>query len=158
MADDNSRIEEILTQFPQIKRNALIPMLQAVQDEFGYISEHAITRIGAHLSLPTSKVYGLATFYNQFSFSPRGYYHVVLCNGSSCHMSGAEDLIKELGKLLDIRDGETTHDGLFSLEVQSCIGACGQSPVLSVNGHYHSGISVKELREIINQYREDVGR
>ncbi|MCD4710116.1 MAG: NAD(P)H-dependent oxidoreductase subunit E, partial [Bacteroidales bacterium] len=72
MANDTARIEEILQRFPQIKRNALIPLLQAVQDEFGYISEEAISRIGAHLSLPTSKVYGLATFYNQFSFSPRG--------------------------------------------------------------------------------------
>jgi NADH:ubiquinone oxidoreductase subunit E len=158
MPDDTARIEEILKQFPQIKRNALIPILQAVQDEFGYISEAAISGIGKHLSLPSSKVYGLATFYNQFSFSPRGYYHVVLCNGSSCHMSGAEELINELSKLLEISDGETTRDGLFSLEVQSCIGACGQSPVLAVNGTYHSGISVKEIREIINQYREDAGR
>jgi NADH-quinone oxidoreductase E subunit len=158
MADDTARIDEILRRFPQIKRNALIPLLQAVQDEFGYISEEAISRIGSHLSLPTSKVYGLATFYNQFSFSPRGFYHVVLCNGTSCHMSGAGELLSEIYKLLDINDGETTRDGLFSLEVQSCIGACGQSPVMAVNGEYHSGISVKEVREIINQYREDAGR
>lgn len=158
MVDDTARVEEILQRFPQIKRNALIPLLQAVQDEFGYISEEAISRIGLHLSLPTSKVYGLATFYNQFSFSPRGFYHVVLCNGTSCHMSGSGELLNEISKLLEIADGETTRDGLFSLEVQSCIGACGQSPVMAVNGEYHSGISVKEVREIINQYREDAGR
>jgi len=158
MADETARVEEILERFPQIKRNALIPLLQAVQDEFGYISEEAISRIGAHLSLPTSKVYGLATFYNQFSFTPRGFYHVVLCNGTSCHMSGSGELLSELTKLLEIRDGETTRDGLFSLEVQSCIGACGQSPVMAVNGEYHSGISVKEVREIIKQYREDADR
>jgi NADH:ubiquinone oxidoreductase subunit E len=150
-----ARIEEILQCFPQIKRNALIPLLQAVQDEFGYISEEAVARIGSHLSLPTSKVYGLATFYNQFSFSPRGMYHVILCNGTSCHMAGAGELLNELTKLLDIRDGETTRDGIFSLEVQSCIGACGQSPVMEVNGTYYSGIGVKEVREIIKQYRED---
>ena len=158
MAEDTVRIEKILEGFPQIKRNALIPLLQAVQDEFGYISEEAISRIGLHLSLPSSKVYGLATFYNQFSFSPRGFYHVVLCNGSSCHMSGSGELLNEICKLLEIEDGETTRDGLFSLEVQSCIGACGQSPVMAVNGEYHSGISVKEVREIINQYREDADR
>ena len=73
-------------------------------------------------------------------------------------MSGAGELLNEICKLLDIIDGETTGDGLFSLEVQSCIGACGQSPVMAVNGEYHSGISVKEVREIINQYREDAGR
>jgi len=158
MLDETARVEEILERFPQIKRNALIPLLQAVQDEFGYISEEAISRIGAHLSLPTSKVYGLATFYNQFSFTPRGFYHVVLCNGTSCHMSGSGELLNELTKLLEIKDGETTRDGLFSLEVQSCIGACGQSPVMAVNGEYHSGISVKEVREIIKQYREDADR
>ncbi len=158
MLDETARVEEILERFPQIKRNALIPLLQAVQDEFGYISEEAISRIGGHLSLPTSKVYGLATFYNQFSFTPRGFYHVVLCNGTSCHMSGSGELLSELTKLLEIKDGETTRDGLFSLEVQSCIGACGQSPVMAVNGEYHSGISVKEVREIIKQYREDAGR
>jgi NADH:ubiquinone oxidoreductase subunit E len=158
MTTDSLRIEEILGRFPQIKRNALIPLLQAVQDEFGYISEEAISRIGLHLSLPSSKVYGLATFYNQFTFSPRGYYHVVLCNGSSCHMSGSGELLNEISKVLEIHDGETTRDGLFSLEVQSCIGACGQSPVMAVNGTYHSGITVKEVREIINQYREDADR
>ncbi len=158
MADETARIGEIMNQFPQIKRNALIPLLQAVQDEFGYISEEAISRIGTHLSLPTSKIYGLATFYNQFSFTPRGYYHMVLCNGTSCHMSGSGELLSEISKLLEIEDGETTRDGLFSLEVQSCIGACGQSPLMAVNGEYHSGISVKEIREIIKQYREDADR
>jgi NADH:ubiquinone oxidoreductase subunit E len=158
MADETARIGEILKRFPQIKRNALIPLLQAVQDEFGYISEEAISSIGAHLSLPTSKIYGLATFYNQFSFTPRGYYHMVLCNGTSCHMSGSGELLSEISKLLEIKDGETTRDGLFSLEVQSCIGACGQSPLMAVNGEYHSGISVKEIREIIKQYREDADR
>ena len=155
MVTETTRIEEILEQFPQIKRNALIPLLQAMQDEFGYISEVAINRIGDHLSLPTSKVYGLATFYNQFTFSPRGVYHITLCNGSSCHMGGSGELLGEFYKMLEIGDGETTRDGAFSLEVVSCIGACGQSPVMTVNGAYHSGVTVKEVREIIKQYRED---
>ena len=155
MATENISLDEILRRFPQIKRNALIPLLQAVQDEFGYISEEAVSRIGSHLSLPTSKVYGLATFYNQFSFSPRGAYHISLCNGSACHLGGSGELFTELCKLLEIEDGETTRDGLFSLEVQSCIGACGQPPVMAVNDKYYSGMGVKEVRDIIKQYRED---
>lgn len=158
MRTETAQIDEILQRFPQIKRNALIPLLQAVQDEFGYISEEAIARIGAHLSLPTSKVFGLATFYNQFSFSRRGVYHITLCNGSSCHLARSGELLGEITKVLEISDGETTRDGLFSLEVQSCIGACGQSPVMAVNGSYYSGINVKEIREIIKQYREDASR
>jgi NADH-quinone oxidoreductase subunit E len=155
MVTETTRIEEILKQFPHIKRNALIPLLQAMQDEFGYISEEAIAQIGMHLSLPTSKVYGLATFYNQFSFSPRGAYHITICNGSSCHMGGSGELLGEVSKILEIGDGETTRDRLFSLEVVSCMGACGQSPVIAVNGQYHSELSVKEVRDIINQYRDD---
>jgi len=155
---DTSQTDEILKQFPQIKRNALIPLLQAFQDEFGYISEEAVIRIGNHLSLPTSKIYGLATFYNQFTFSPRGVYHITLCNGTSCHMGGSGDLLGEITKILEINDGETTGDRLFSLEVQSCIGACGQSPVMAVNGKFYSGVGVKEVRDIIKSYQEDADR
>ena len=155
---NTSQTDEILEQFPQIKRNALIPLLQAFQDEFGYISEEAVVRIGNHLSLPTSKIYGLATFYNQFTFSPRGVYHITLCNGTSCHMGGSGDLLGEITKILEINDGETTGDRLFSLEVQSCIGACGQSPVMAVNGKFYSGVGVKEVRDIIKSYQEDADR
>ncbi len=152
---ETARIDEILERFPQIKRNALIPLLQAIQDEFGYISETAIGRIGDHLSLPTSKVFGLATFYNQFSFSSRGQYHITICNGSSCHMGGSGELLSEITKMLEITDGECTRDRLFSLEVQSCIGACGQSPVMAVNDKYYAGVEIKELRAIIKKYRKD---
>ena len=153
--DESAHIDKIFERFPQVNRSALIPLLQAFQDEFGFISETAIARIGGYLSLPTSKVYGLATFYNQFSFTPRGEYHITLCDGTSCHMDGSGELLGEISKLLEIGDGETTRDRLFSLEVQSCIGACGQSPVMAVNGKYYSGVTIKEVREIIKQYTED---
>jgi len=155
--DDKARTESILERFPQIKRNALIPLLQAFQDEFGYISEEAVGRIGSHLSLPTSKVYGLATFYNQFSFIPRGEYHITLCNGSSCHLGGSGELRAEIRKMLGIDDGETTRDRMFSLEVQSCLGACGQSPLMAVNGTFYAGVSIKELRALIKQLQQDAG-
>jgi NADH-quinone oxidoreductase subunit E len=158
MPKETARMELILERYPQIKRNALIPLLQAFQDEFGYISEEAITRIGMHLSLPASKVYGLASFYNQFTFSPKGAYHISLCNGSACHLDGSGDLISEIQKLLEIGDGETTRDRLFSFELQSCLGACGQSPVMAINDKYYPGIDVKALRDIIHQYQEDASR
>jgi NADH-quinone oxidoreductase subunit E len=150
-----NNIDEIIGRFPRVKRNALIPLLQAVQDEFGFIPEEAIQRIGEHLSLPTSKVYGLATFYNQFSFEPKGKVHIRVCNGSACHLEGSGELLQEITKLLGIGDGETTRDGRFSLEIQSCIGACGQSPVLCINGIYYAGVSVAGLRALIHQYRDD---
>ena len=142
------RIAEILDAQRGAKRNSLIPILQEIQESEGFLSQEAVSEVGSRLGIPTSKIYGVATFYNQFTFSPRGYYHVVLCNGSSCHLSGAEELVKEIGKLLEIKDGETTRDGLFSLEVQSCIGACGQAPVVSVNGEYYTNVTIKKIRDI----------
>jgi len=153
--DEKARIKLILERFPHIKRNALIPLLQAFQDEFGYISESAVSSIGTHLALPESKVYGLATFYNQFTFVARGIYHIRLCKGSSCHMDGAADLLREITGLLGIGDGESTRDGLFSLEIQSCFGACGQAPVMAVNEEFYANVDVKQVREIIKRCRDE---
>jgi NADH-quinone oxidoreductase subunit E len=146
------RIDKILDQFPHVKRDVLIPLLQEVQDEFGYLSEDALRKIGSHLGLPASKIYGLATFYNQFSFVPRGKFHIEICNGSACHLEGSREILTEIEKELGISDGQSTKDGNFSLEVLSCIGACGQSPVIAVNKKYYTGVSVKRVREIIKQY------
>ena len=155
---DSERMDRILERFPQIKRNALIPLLQAVQEEFGFIPGEAIGRIGTHLSLPPSKVYGLATFYNQFTLHPVGIHHITVCNGSACHLAGSGELLREITRMLDIGDGETTRDRMFSLEVQSCLGACGHSPVMAINGTYYPGVTIKQVREIIKQYREDATR
>ena len=148
-------IDNIFEKFPHVKRDHLITVLQAVQDEYGYLSEEAISKIGGKLGLPTSKIYGLATFYNQFSFVPRGTYHITLCNGSACYLEGSRDILTELVKILGISDGESTQDGIFSLEVQSCIGACGQAPVVSVNGEYYTGVTVKKIRELIKRLKEE---
>lgn len=147
-------ILKLLEKYPDLNRDSLIPILQDVQDSQGYISEDAVRQIGNHLGLPVSKVYGLATFYNQFRFVAAGKYHIQVCLGTSCHMKGGETIRKEIKKLLLIDEGEISRDGLFSLEVLSCIGACGQSPVMSINGEYYSGVDKVRLREIINFIKE----
>ncbi len=153
---ENTRnINSILKEFPNINRDSLIPILQKVQDEYGYLSEESINQIGKYLDLPTIKVYGLATFYNQFRFTPPGKYHLRVCDGTACHLEGSGKILKEIEKLLDIKDGETSRDGLFSLEVLSCIGACGYAPVISINGQYYSKMDKKSLKELINSLREE---
>lgn len=143
--------QEILDQFPQVTRDVLIPMLQAVQDEHGYLSEEDIEQIGTHLDLPASKIYGLATFYNQFRFSPKGKYHIQVCNGSACHLDHSVAILKEINKQLGIGDGEITRDGMFSLEVLACIGACGQSPVIAINDVYYPKVKARMVREILER-------
>jgi NADH-quinone oxidoreductase subunit E len=147
------RTEQILSQFQQVNRDSLIPVLQAFQDEFGFISDQVLEKIGEHLNLPASKVYGLATFYSQFTFTPKGKYHIKVCNGSACHIDRSSSIIKELKKQLGIGDGETTRDGMFSLEVVACIGACGQSPVIAINNDYFPKLKANMLKDLLEDIR-----
>ncbi len=148
------RTEDILKNFQQLNRDSLIPILQAVQDEFGYISDENVEKIGEHLKLPASKVYGLATFYSQFTFAPKGKYHIKVCNGSACHIDRAASIIKELNKQLGIGDGEATRDGMFSMEVVACIGACGQSPVIAINNDYFPKMKVSRVKDLLEDIRD----
>jgi NADH-quinone oxidoreductase E subunit len=147
-------LQDLLKKYPNLNRDSLIPILQDIQDQEGYISEDSLNKVSSHLGLPSSKVYGLATFYNQFRFSPPGKYHIQICNGTSCHIKSSEMLIREIKKTLQIGDGEISRDGIFSLEVLSCIGACGQSPVISINGEYYEKVNNLRLKEIINFYKD----
>jgi NADH-quinone oxidoreductase subunit E len=147
------RIDQILNDFQQVNRDALIPVLQAVQDEFGYLSGESLEKIGAHLRLPASKIYGLATFYSQFTFAPRGKYHLRVCNGTACHIDRSTSILKELNKQLGIVDGEATRDGMFSLEVVACMGACGQSPVIAINEEYYPKVRSSAIRGLLEDIR-----
>jgi len=147
------KMDKILNNFPDLSRDNLIPILQATQDEYGYLSEEALKKIGLALKLPVSKIYGLSTFYNQFRFVSLGKYHLRVCNGTTCHMKEAGQILKEIEKHLNIQDGETSRDGLFSLEVLSCIGACGQAPVISINGKYYDKLNKTKLKTLLQSYR-----
>ena len=147
-------IEPILEKYPSGKRDQLIPLLQEAQEACGYLSKEAISRIGRHLGLPASKVYGVATFYNQFRFHPQGRFHIQVCRGTACHVKGSAQVLDALRLTLGVEPGQTTRDGLFSLEVVACIGACGLSPVISVNGEVYSGVTFDSVIQIVDSYRK----
>ncbi len=147
-------VAAILEKYPDAGREALIPLLQDVQEEQGYISREAIKAISKHLGLPTSKIYGVATFYNQFRFEPRGKYHIQICRGTACHVKGSATVLEVLTRELKLEAGHTSRDGMFSLEVVACIGACGLAPVMSINGVFYAGLTPKKVREILDTYRE----
>jgi NADH:ubiquinone oxidoreductase subunit E len=154
METNIDNIELIFNKHPNISRDTLIPIMQEIQDEMGYLGKDAVWKLSRRFGLPTSKIYGLATFYNQFRFKPRGKFHIQICNGSSCHLYASQKLISDLEKELQISDGETSRDQMFSLEVLPCIGACGQSPVMCINGEYYTRLDAKRLKEIIANCRE----
>lgn len=142
-------LNRLLEKYSHVRRDSLIPILQDIQDEIGYLSEEAVVMVGQHLNLPTSKIYGLATFYNQFRFEPRGKYHILLCHGTACHLNGGQPLIDYVEKLLKIKAGQTTRNGQFSIEVVSCLGACAQAPVMVINGEYYSNLTPDKAKEIL---------
>jgi len=148
-----SRIDEVLERHPGAGRDALIPILQEVQEAEGYLSREAIVRVADHLSLPPSKVFGVATFYNQFRFQGRGTYHVQVCRGTACHVRGSAAVLDSIRRALKIEPGETTRDGMFSLEVVACIGACGLAPVIAINGEFHAGVTPDKVNAILNSYK-----
>ena len=146
-------IGTILKEYPQSNRDSLIPLLQEVQDSEGYLSESSVAQIGEYLNIPASKIYGVATFYNQFRFEPLGKYHIQVCRGTACHVLGSATVLEELQKTLKIKSGQSTKDGKFSIEVVACIGACGLAPVISINGEFHAKVNPVSLQQIIESYK-----
>ena len=148
-----TEFESILEKHPDANRDHLIPILQEFQETYGYLSRDSVVAIAKHLGLPASKVYGVATFYNQFRFAPLGFYHVQVCRGTACHVKGSAKVLEALKQTLNCNPGQTTRDGLFSLEVVACIGACGLAPVISINGEFHAGVTPESVSNIINNLK-----
>ena len=150
---ENKSIDNILEQHKFAGRDSLIPILQEIQDAHGYLSKEAVIEIGRYLKLPTSKIYGVATFYNQFRFQPTGKYHIMVCRGTACHVKGSAAILAGLENELNITAGDTTRDGLFSIEVVACIGACGLAPVISINGEYYSNLTPSDIHGVLDIHR-----
>jgi len=148
-------IGPIIARHPGAGRDSLIAILQEVQERDGYLSREAVAGIGRHLGLAASKVYGVATFYNQFRFNAPGRFHVQVCRGTACHVNNSAEVLSAIERELGIRSGQTTRDGLFSLEVVACIGACGQAPVISVNGQFHAKLDAKKAKKVLARYRKN---
>ncbi len=147
-------VSNIIERHKNAGRDSLIPILQEVQESYGYLSKEAVVQIGKHLKLPTSKIYGVATFYNQFRFQATGKYHIMVCRGTACHVKGSAEVLASLEKELNIKAGNTTRDGLFSIEVVACIGACGLAPVISINGEFHANLTPSAIKGVLDIYRE----
>lgn len=153
--DTMTKVQAILEKYPDTGRDNLIPILQDIQRNEGYLSKESIIKVGQYLKIPSSKIFGVATFYNQFRFEPYGKNHIQICRGTACHVLGSKTVLEEIEKVLKVKAGETTRDGLFSIEVVACIGACGLAPVITVNGAFHAKVSSQSIKEIIEQYKAE---
>jgi NADH-quinone oxidoreductase subunit E len=147
-------MEGVFARHTLLGRDALIPILQEIQEAQGYLSKSAVAEVGRRLCLPMSKIYGVATFYNQFRFEPKGKYHIVVCRGTACHVKGSSKVLDMVSKQLNLKPGQTSRDRMFSLDVVACMGACGLAPVVNINGEFHAKVTSKKLVKIIQEFRE----
>ena len=150
MSDD---IDIILKKYKSGKREELIPLLQEIQEYLGYLSEEAIVKVGSFLGLSTTKIYGLATFYDRFRFIPAGKIQIRICNGTSCFLNGSNLIVDKIREETGILPGQITRDGNFSYEIVSCMGGCNNGPVINVNGEYHTHIKAEQLPELLRKLK-----
>jgi len=135
------------------RKGVLIPMLQAAQDTFGYIPEQVIYDIGEVTAIPLADIYGVITFYAQFRLKPLGKHLIRICEGTACHVNGAKSILRALQDELGIMVGETTGDGLFTLESVACLGCCSLSPVIMVDDETFANLNQDRTRAVVKKFR-----
>ena len=147
------RLNEILASY-QGKEEELIPILQQVQQVFGYLPESAMKRIAKFVKLPESTVFGVSTFYAQFKLVPSGRNIVRVCRGTACHVRGGARILREVEKHLGIKPGESSPDLEYCLETVACIGACALAPTMVVNNGTHGEMTTKKVAEVLAQFKK----
>ena len=150
-------LDSIFAQFERTRDN-LIPILQRVQDEFTYLPEKALAEIADYTHVPASEVYGVATFYAQFRFSPTGENLISVCRGTAYHVRGAPGIIDELSDQLSLNGGDTTEDNQYTVETVACVGCCALAPVLTLNEEVHGDMSKQKVRKLIQSNGKSNGK
>ena len=131
----------------------LMPIMQKAQESFGYLSMEAMTLIADELDIPVSKIYGVATFYAQFSLTPKGDNIIQVCTGTACYVKGAQAVLDEVIHQLGIHSGETTEDGKFTIQDTRCLGCCGLAPVMTINEDVYGRVVPGQVKGILEKYR-----
>ncbi|MGE5349709.1 MAG: NAD(P)H-dependent oxidoreductase subunit E [Actinomycetota bacterium] len=148
-----SKIDDILSRYREGGHENLIPILQDVQEAEGYLSETAIVKIGSFLQMSTTKIFGLATFYDRFRFIPAGRMHMRICNGTTCFINGSASVVAAVKEVLGIEPGQTTRDGRFSYELTACQGGCNEGPVVCTGDTYHTHLRPEDIPELISKLK-----
>ena len=148
------KLNEILSHYTG-KKDELIPILQEVQEQFGYLPSEVMQGVAKFLRLPESAIFGVSTFYAQFKFFPTGRNKVRLCRGTACHVRGVSRILEEVEKNLGIKPGETTDDLEYSLETIACFGSCALAPVMVVNHNVYGRMTPKKVTQILGNAQSE---
>jgi len=148
---DMSQIGDIIKRHPS-GRGSLIPVLQDIQEKFGYLSEESLNELERQSGISVNEIYGVATFYTQFRFHPPGEHVLQVCQGTACHVRGGHAVLEEMQQRLGIRAGETTKDGRYEIRRVACLGCCALAPVVTVDDKVHAGMTVKKIPAILSRF------
>lgn len=152
---DLSIVDSIVEDY-EGKQSNLIAMLQKVQEKFRYLPEEALLRLSVKAGIPPATVYGVATFYSQFSLDPKGKYEIKICDGTACHVRGSMPVLNAIKAKLGLKDGKfTTDDLLFSVETVSCLGACGLAPVVVINDKVYPQMTPDAIKAVIDELTKE---
>jgi NADH-quinone oxidoreductase subunit E/NADP-reducing hydrogenase subunit HndA len=146
------KIEKICARYEN-EKTPLMMILSDIQKEYGYIPLEVQEIVSEHTGLPVAEIYGVVTFYSFFSLTPKGKYVIGVCLGTACYVKGSQNVIDKFSEILNIKPGETSQDGLFTLDALRCIGACGIAPAVSINGRVYPKVSIDQVSKIISEYR-----
>jgi len=150
------RLEAIIKNYGFEKR-ALIPILQDIQTEYGWLSEDLLKQVAQRLKIPSMDVFSVVTFYKSFRLKPIGKYFMTVCLGTACHVREAPEVLGEIQRKIGIKNGETTADNLFTLETVNCVGACALGPIVMVNNEYHGLMNKNKIDQLIKRlYAKDL--
>lgn len=152
-----SDINAILQSYQNRDREYLLPILQDIQQQNGFLSNDAIVMVADYLKIPTSKVYAVATFYDRFRFSPGAKYKIQVCNGAGCHIERSGDIFNEFEKNIGGKSLSDGKGGLFSIESVACLGACGNAPVVKINNTFHTNMRLEHIAELIASIKAGEG-
>ena len=147
------QIEEIIARYKD-EKTPLMMILSDIQNEYGYIPLDVQELISDKTGIPVAEIYGVVTFYSFFSLQPKGTYVIGVCLGTACYVKGSQQVIDKFSEILDIKPGETSKDGLFTLDALRCIGACGIAPAITINGKVYPKVAVNQVPGIVEEYRK----
>ena len=151
-AHAEKQIIEIISRYKD-EKTPLMMILSDIQKEFGYIPLEVQELVSEQIGVPVAEIYGVVTFYSFFSLTPKGKYVVGVCLGTACYVKGSQQVLDKFSELLNIKAGETSEDGLFTLDALRCIGACGIAPALTINGKVYPKVAVADVAKIVEEYR-----
>lgn len=145
-------LDEILSSMPDVGADSLVPILQQVQKAYGYLPRAILMEVSERTGIPASRIFGVATFYEQFHLEPHGRHTIRCCRGTACHVKGGHNIIKAMKQTLGVEPGQTTEDMRFTFETVACLGTCFLAPVMMINNDYYGHMNTRRIKSILEGY------